>query len=81
MFQTKPIKEPRSAAYWLLEQGTDGPGVRMAETTEGGGDGSLFQGKQFWLSQNIPQRSRFKELIAVYLLYHCSSVIMKLTWF
>lgn len=75
VFQTKPIKEPRSAAYWLLEQGTDGPGVRMAETTEGGGDGSLFQGKQFWLSQNIPQRSRFKELIAVYLICHCSSVI------
>ncbi|KAF7587990.1 hypothetical protein BBP40_006442 [Aspergillus hancockii] len=25
--------------------------------------GPLFQGKQFWLSQNIPQRSRFKETI------------------
>ncbi|PYH98801.1 hypothetical protein BO71DRAFT_315458 [Aspergillus ellipticus CBS 707.79] len=24
---------------------------------------SLFQGMQFWLSQNIPQRTRFKELI------------------
>lgn len=68
IFQTKPIKEPRSAAYWLFAQCTDGPGVRMAETTEGGGDGSLFQGKQFWLSQNIPQRSRFKELIAVSLI-------------
>ena len=75
VYQTKPIKEPRSAAYWLLEQGTDDPGVRMAETTERGGDGSLFQGKQFWLSQNIPQRSRFKELIAVYLICHYSPVI------
>lgn len=26
---------------------------------------SLFQGQQFWLSQNVPQRSRFKELITV----------------
>ena len=29
------------------------------------GSDSLFQGMQFWLSQNIPQRSRFKELITV----------------
>ncbi|KAF7117910.1 hypothetical protein CNMCM5793_007241 [Aspergillus hiratsukae] len=36
------------------------------EGDDGGGsrNGSLlFDGKQFWLSQNIPQRSRFKELI------------------
>ncbi|KAE8419079.1 hypothetical protein BDV36DRAFT_252442 [Aspergillus pseudocaelatus] len=26
----------------------------------------LFQGKQFWLSHNIPQRSRFKDLIQQY---------------
>ncbi|KAB8251959.1 TRF2-interacting telomeric protein/Rap1 C terminal domain-containing protein [Aspergillus flavus] len=25
--------------------------------------GPLFQGKQFWLSHNVPQRSRFKDLI------------------
>ncbi|KAH1491992.1 hypothetical protein LV164_006473 [Aspergillus fumigatus] len=30
----------------------------------GNSNGSLlFEGKQFWLSQNVPQRSRFKELI------------------
>lgn len=32
----------------------------------GNSNGSLlFEGKQFWLSQNVPQRSRFKELIEV----------------
>ncbi|KAL4873024.1 hypothetical protein BDV12DRAFT_115530 [Aspergillus spectabilis] len=35
--------------------------------TEGGdggsGNGGLFQGMSFWLSQNVPQRSRFKELV------------------
>ncbi|GFF72246.1 hypothetical protein IFM53868_00766 [Aspergillus udagawae] len=36
------------------------------EGDNGGGNSSgslLFDGKQFWLSHNIPQRSRFKELI------------------
>ncbi|PYH45093.1 putative transcription factor Rap1 [Aspergillus saccharolyticus JOP 1030-1] len=27
------------------------------------GDGTLFRGKHFWLSHNVPQRNRFKELI------------------
>ncbi|GAQ03385.1 telomeric repeat-binding factor 2-interacting protein 1 [Aspergillus lentulus] len=36
------------------------------EGDDGGGNSNgslLFDGKQFWLSHNIPQRSRFKELI------------------
>ena len=37
----------------------------MTESTGERASSSLFQGKQFWLSQNIPQRSRFKELITV----------------
>ena len=45
-----------------------------SNVTNGGGITSsfshrLFEGKQFWLSQNIPQRSRFKELIQVTLPY------------
>ncbi|RHZ62131.1 putative transcription factor Rap1 [Aspergillus thermomutatus] len=40
-------------------EGDDGGG-----SSNGSSNGSLlFEGKQFWLSQNIPQRSRFKELI------------------
>jgi telomeric repeat-binding factor 2-interacting protein 1 len=38
------------------------------EGDDGGGNSSgslLFDGKQFWLSHNIPQRNRFKELIEV----------------
>lgn len=27
--------------------------------------GTLFEGKKFWLSHNVPQRNRFKELIKV----------------
>lgn len=38
-------------------EGDDGGGSRNSSL--------LFDGKQFWLSQNIPQRSRFKELIEV----------------
>lgn len=41
---------------------------RMTEDTDCK-TSSLFQGKQFWLSQNIPQRSRFKELITVCMLH------------
>lgn len=29
------------------------------------GQGGLFQGMSFWLSHNVPQRSRFKEQIQV----------------
>ena len=34
---------------------------------EEGGEGrdGLFKGTQFWLSHNVPQRARFKELITV----------------
>ncbi|RAL16376.1 putative transcription factor Rap1 [Aspergillus homomorphus CBS 101889] len=45
----------------------------MAEThtvaSHGGASvagGTLFRGKHFWLSQNVPQRNRFKELIERY---------------
>ncbi|KAL1966968.1 hypothetical protein VTN77DRAFT_3712 [Rasamsonia byssochlamydoides] len=31
--------------------------------TSNGTTGTLFEGKKFWLSHNVPQRSRFKELI------------------
>jgi len=42
---------------------------RLAEI-EGGeeaanGQASLFEGMSFWLSQNVPQKSRFRELVQV----------------
>lgn len=45
----------------------------MVEGGEEGHDG-LFKGTQFWLSHNVPQRARFKELITVQSLMprHCS---------
>jgi hypothetical protein len=30
-----------------------------------GRSGTLFEGKKFWLSRNVPQRSKFKDLIEV----------------
>ncbi|KAL2002814.1 hypothetical protein VTN02DRAFT_5857 [Thermoascus thermophilus] len=30
-----------------------------------GESGTLFEGKKFWLSRNVPQRNRFKELIQI----------------
>ncbi|KAL4804509.1 Rap1 Myb domain-containing protein [Aspergillus unguis] len=39
---------------------------KQAEEIEHGGSASeagLFQGRSFWLSHNVPQRSRFKELV------------------
>lgn len=32
---------------------------------EGDGHDGLFQGMSFWLSENVPQKRRFKELIQV----------------
>jgi hypothetical protein len=34
-------------------------------TTAAGISGTLFEGQKFWLSQTVPQRSRFKDLIQV----------------
>ncbi|KAI9926837.1 hypothetical protein ASPWEDRAFT_715736 [Aspergillus wentii DTO 134E9] len=41
------------------------PGMTSGADSVGsnGESHALFQGKHFWLSQNVPQRSRFKELI------------------
>ncbi|PWY91918.1 hypothetical protein BO94DRAFT_617613 [Aspergillus sclerotioniger CBS 115572] len=36
---------------------------------------SLFQGKQFWLSHNIPQRNRFKEIIELICLWQHGGII------
>ncbi|KAK1146311.1 hypothetical protein N8T08_003098 [Aspergillus melleus] len=38
-------------------------GVEGVKGNSNAASDSLFQGKHFWLSQNIPQRSRFKETI------------------
>ncbi|EAW06482.1 putative transcription factor Rap1 [Aspergillus clavatus NRRL 1] len=40
-----------------------GSDVEAGVGGENGNSDSLFEGKRFWLSQNVPQRSRFKELI------------------
>jgi len=34
-------------------------------TNPNGESGTLFEGMKFWLSHNVPQRNRFKELIQV----------------
>lgn len=36
-----------------------------------GTSGTLFEGKKFWLSHNVPQQSRFKELIQVSIPFCC----------
>lgn len=38
--------------------------------------GTLFEGKRFWLSLNVPQRDRFRELIKVGLSCSLARVIL-----
>lgn len=40
-------------------------GNSKGDGSQGDGRSGIFQGMSFWLSHNVPQRSRFKELVQV----------------